>query len=125
MATIVIADDSYVTRAVLAILLEGAGHQVLGQFENGRDALRAVPTLRPDVLLVDMLMPHLDGLDVVRGLRAQGLPTKIIMLSSVSVLAKVREAKAVGVDYYILKPFEGEKVLDTVARCLQGLPVAV
>jgi CheY-like chemotaxis protein len=125
MARIMIADDSFVTRQVLATILEAVGHQVVGSYDNGRAVMAALEGPLPDLLLVDMLMPQASGVEVARTLRARGVDLKIVMISSVTVLEKIREAKEAGVNYYVLKPFEARKVLDVVDRCLAGMPVAV
>lgn len=120
MATIVIADDSATTRKALRMIVEGAGHQVLGIAEDGLDAVRMADELKPDVLLLDMLMPQLDGVEVVGRLRANR--PRVLMLSSVTSTEKIRAARDAGVSYYVLKPFTKEKVLEGLAHCLTGAP---
>ena len=118
MARLVIVDDSPVTRQLLKAIVEAAGHTVLGQADNGRDGLRLARELAPDLLLLDMLLPQLDGIEVLTRLRGEQLPLKVIMLSSVTAVEKVRAARAAGANSYVLKPFEADKVIAEIAKVL-------
>lgn len=118
MATVIIVDDSGTTRQMLRLIMEEAGHTVVASCANGHEGITKAQELSPDLVLVDMLMPIVDGIEVATRLHAMPHPPKIIMLSSVSAVEKIREAKNAGITAYILKPFEVAKVLSVVERCL-------
>jgi two-component system chemotaxis response regulator CheY len=122
MSRIVIVDDAPGTRQLLQVILESAGHEVVGQAADGEAGLALAASLRPDLLVVDMLMPRMDGLEVARRWRAMRPETPAIMISSVTAVEKIRQAKDAGVFYYILKPFEPAKVLAVVAAALARQP---
>ena len=118
MARILIVDDAPTTRQLLKVIVEGAGHEVVGSADNGLDAVRLAGELAPDVMLLDMLLPQLDGVEVVGRLGAQR--PRVIMLSSVTSTEKISAARDAGLNYYVLKPFTPEKVLETLTRALKG-----
>lgn len=122
MSTFLIVDDAPGTRQLLQVLLESAGHEVIGQASDGEAGLALGEKRQPDVLLVDMLMPRVDGLEVARRWRARWPQTPIVMISSVTAVEKIREAKDAGVFYYILKPFEPARVLAVIAAALARQP---
>jgi DNA-binding response OmpR family regulator len=120
MARVLIVDDSPGTRQLLRAMMEAAGHDVVGQADNGRDGLALSQTLKPEVMLLDMLLPQLDGIEVLGRLKTAAYRPKVVMLSSVTAVERVRAARDAGADFYILKPFEVEKVVATVALCLES-----
>ncbi|MBI3964231.1 MAG: response regulator [Chloroflexi bacterium] len=103
MATILIVEDEQPLRDLLAIVIEGAGHRAL-QATDGRQALELIARTRPDLVLADVMMPVLGGLDLCRNLKAQastrGIP--VILVSAVGA----RIACGVGADAFLAKPFD-------------------
>ncbi|NCC31056.1 MAG: response regulator transcription factor [Chloroflexia bacterium] len=104
MLTIVLADDHAVVRAGLRALLENEMDcSVVGEAGNGPEALALVERLQPSLLVVDLMMPGLSGLEVARQARQISAGTRIIILSMHSDESYVREALRVGVTAYVLK----------------------
>ncbi|MBP1465969.1 response regulator transcription factor [Candidatus Chloroploca sp. M-50] len=102
--TIVLADDHAVVRAGLRALLENEMDcSVVGEAGNGPEALALVERLQPSLLVVDLMMPGLSGLEVARQARQISSGTRIIILSMHSDESYVREALRVGVTAYVLK----------------------
>ena len=122
MARIAIVDDSPITRQMLKLMLERAGHQVVAFMDNGRDAVLRVPAYQADVLLLDMLLPQLDGVEVLERLKRQGALPPTIVLSSVTSIEKVRAACDAGAAAYMLKPFDADHLLEAVAHLLAMPP---
>lgn len=118
MIRVVIADDHALFRQGLTELLAGAGSfTVAGTAENGTDALSAVRLSRPDVLILDITMPGMDGFEVARRIREEGIPVKVLMLSMHKEPAAVRRALDLGVDGYILK----EEAFDELANAIRAV----
>jgi DNA-binding NarL/FixJ family response regulator len=80
--TVLIVDDHATFRSFARELLEADGFQVVGESEDGASALEAARTLRPDVVLLDVQLPDFDGFEVAARLRAAGVPSSIVLVSS-------------------------------------------
>jgi two-component system sensor histidine kinase EvgS/two-component system response regulator EvgA len=84
MATIVIADEQPLIRYAVRQFLEARGYQVLVELDNGTDALRKTRDLAPDLLIIDMALPGLSGLEIIRRLRQQANPVPVLVLTAQS-----------------------------------------
>jgi two-component system, response regulator PdtaR len=110
---ILIADDEAVIRLGLRAMLQDAGHEVVGTASNGRSALAQAETTRPDVIVLDIKMPDLDGLDAARQIMLQ-CPTAIVMLTAYSERVLIDRAKAAPVFAYLVKPIKEEMLGPTL-----------
>src|SRR5512139_1137988 len=121
MTTVVIVDDHPIVRAGMrAILSAGADVNVVGEGENGADALRLIGELCPDVLALDVQLPDLNGLEVTRRLHAQGSRTAILILTihtDHETVFGLLEAGAVG---YVLKDEAPETLVSAVRAAGRG-----
>ena len=117
--TIMLVDDELDIRIILRILLEDAATRIL-EVGNGYDALTMAKKTRPDLILLDWMMPGLNGLEVVEALRRDPETTEIpvIMLSSRNHAEEVKQILALGVIAYLAKPFSPLELLQTVERAL-------
>lgn len=100
---VVVADDHPVVRQGLRSYLESQGFAVVGEAADGDEAVRVVRDLRPDVLLTDLVMPGVDGIEAIHRLRSDGLPLGILVLTSFSGSDQVIPAIQAGADGYLLK----------------------
>lgn len=100
---VLLADDHGVVREGLRVLLERVGFQVVAEACDGREALTKASALRPDVAVVDVAMPLLNGIDVTRALRKEGLRTKVILLTFHTERQYVAAAFEAGVSGYVVK----------------------
>ena len=104
-----VVDDEPGIREILRFFLEAAGWSV-ATASNGPDGLAAFAARRPDVVLLDVMMPGMDGFEVARRLRAdEGAGVPIVMLTASG--AKAPDLAQVGVDRYFTKPFDGSEVI--------------
>lgn len=115
MARILIVDDAMFMRSRLRGLLESAGYEVL-EAQNGREAVTAFTEESPDVILMDVTMPEMDGLEALKEIRAQSPEARVIMCSALGQQSIVLEAVRAGARDFIVKPFRPEKVLEAVQR---------
>lgn len=106
-ANLVIADDEPLVRLDLRQLLAGIGHTVVGEAENGEQALALARSLRPDAVILDIVMPHLGGVEVARALVAERLAA-VLMLSGYPEPEMIRRANEAGALAFISKPFRRE-----------------
>ncbi|MDR7462190.1 MAG: response regulator transcription factor [Armatimonadota bacterium] len=101
---VLIADDHELVRRGLAMLLETeAGIQVAGEARTGREAVEGVLRERPDVLLVDLKMPDLDGLGVLKAVKARAPGTRVVLLTGLEVDEAILEAVYQGADGFLFK----------------------
>lgn len=117
MPTILIADDDDAIRTMLRAVLERAGHEVM-EADNGRVALRSVHEARPDLVMLDVEMPDLDGWDTLERLRDVTDAPVIMLTAHASERDKVRGLSA-GADDYVTKPFGREELLARVTAVLR------
>jgi len=107
---ILIADDEALIRMGLRTMLEDRGHKVVGAAAEGASALQMARTEKPDVILLDIKMPGMDGLEAARKIM-QERPTPIVMLTAFSQRELVNQARAACVFGYLVKPVK-EDLLD-------------
>lgn len=121
MINIVIADDHPIVLAGLGQLIRGeAGMQVLATCVNGAEALQAVRTRKPDVLLLDINMPKLDGFGVLRTLSAEHSDVRAIVLTAELDPSAVAAARLAGARGVVLKELSPQHVLDCIRRVHSG-----
>jgi DNA-binding response OmpR family regulator len=125
MAHILVVDDDPAIRQLLIDILAMDGHEARVAVD-GVAAVRALEVLRPDCVILDVMMPGLDGYGVLRNIRAQeGDPVPVIMLTAAAEPNTAARAWADGADYFLAKPFGTADVLDLVDTLLgDSVPVA-
>jgi response regulator NasT len=101
---VVVAEDEALIRLDLVEMLTEAGYKVVGQAGDGESAVRLVRELRPDLVLMDVKMPVLDGISAAESLAAEGI-APIVLLTAFSQADLVERAMAAGVQGYVVKPF--------------------
>jgi DNA-binding NarL/FixJ family response regulator len=117
---VVIADDHAVMREGLAALLAGAGIEVIGTAGNGREAVRIARELTPDVVVMDISMPELNGVEAAREIRVRAPSVRIVMLSMHANREHVHQALAAGAEGYVLKEAAATEVVAAVRAVAAG-----
>ncbi len=118
MARILIVDDSQFMRSILKNLLTPKGHEVVGEASNGREAIEKYKKLRPDLVLLDIVMPDMDGLETLKEIKKIDPNAKVIMCTALGQQKIVIDALKAGARGYIVKPFKAELVLKEIERVL-------
>ena len=118
---LVLADDHPLMLDGLESLFRGAGgFEVIARCRDGEETLQAVRQHKPDVLVLDLRMPRLSGVDVLRKMRAEGLATRVVVLTAVLDEDEVVEAVGLGVRGAVLKEMAPEMLLKCVRRVHDG-----
>jgi DNA-binding NarL/FixJ family response regulator len=117
---VLLADDHAVVRYGLRALLEMSGAQVVGEAGDGREMLRLARELDPDVAILDVTMPGLNGIDATEILREQCPRTRVVILSMHASSEHVHRAFAAGASAYLLKGSASEEILHAVQAVLAG-----
>jgi DNA-binding NarL/FixJ family response regulator len=118
---VVLVDDHAVVRSGLAQLLDGAGDiEVVGQAGDGREAVVVVREARPDVVVMDLQMPGMDGVEATRQILGEQLGAEVVVLTSYSDSTRIVAALDAGAVGYLLKDADPEDVLDGVRAVSRG-----
>lgn len=121
---ILIVDDDPLVRRGLSLILGGSDDlEVVGQADNGTDGVAAVKTHRPDVVLMDIRMPVLDGIAATRQLRAEGHPCRVIVLTTFGGDQFIHHALSAGADGFLLKDTRPAQIVEAVKRVHAGEPM--
>lgn len=111
---VIIADDEPITRMDIKEILENAGYDVVEEAADGFDAVEACKKHRPDLVLMDVKMPLLDGLSAAQIITDEQLADTVIMLTAYSESGFVEEAKNVGVAGYLVKPIDEKSLVPSI-----------
>jgi DNA-binding NarL/FixJ family response regulator len=119
---ILIADDHTLFRDGLRSLLRVAGHEVIGEAKNGREAIDLTHKLNPDMVLMDVSMPELDGISATRQLTGELPGVKVVILTASEDDVKLFDAIKAGAQGYLLKNLEAEDFFAMLDRAAAGEP---
>ena len=115
---ILVVDDASFMRMMVKDILTKNNYEVLGEAENGLDAVEKYKELNPDLVIMDITMPEMDGIEAVKEIKKVNPNASIIMCSAMGQQAMVIEAIQAGAKDFIVKPFQPERVLEAVAKAL-------
>ncbi len=116
--TILIADDALFTRMLLRNILSEHGFTAIVEAETGAEAIWAYERWKPDLVIMDINMPEMDGMTAVRNILALDPRASIIICSALGEKQLMMEALEAGVKDFITKPFQAPKVMEVVNRVL-------
>lgn len=121
LATVIIVDDHSIMRDGLKEVLDRSGeYEVVGQARDGDEAVKEILRLKPDVVIMDLIMPAKDGVEACRDITASLPETKVLVLTASTDAAKVLDAVAAGATGYLQKFSGKEKLLETIREVLAG-----
>lgn len=123
MYRVLIVDDEPIICKGLRETIEwdSLGLEISGEAHNGAEALELVRVNRPHILITDIRMPGMDGIQLVKAIRELGLNTRIIILSGFSDYAFLKEAIRLGVDSYLLKPIDNDELISNLADLVSNI----
>lgn len=114
-------DDKNVVRILEMIILNKKLGVIVGKSDNGIDALEDIQVLNPDIVLVDLLMPGKDGINLVKEAKALNEKTQYIMISQVSSKKMISKAYQSGIEYYISKPIDAIEVQTVIKKVIEKI----
>lgn len=120
LCRVLLAEDHEIVRAGLRALLEQAGHMIVGEAADGRTACRLAQQTQPDIAILDVSMPVLNGLDALRGIQRVSPRTRSIFLTMYAERAFVLRAVQAGARGYVLKSHPADEVLRAIRTVLRG-----
>lgn len=114
MAAVLIVDDTLFMRASIKQMLEENGHSVAGEASNGKEAIEKYAQINPDVVLMDITMPDMDGIEALRLIKEKDPKAKVIMCTAMGQQAMVAKAVELGAMQFIVKPFKAERLMAAI-----------
>lgn len=119
MSKVLIVDDSRTSRKILKGILEGAGHEVVGEAVDGQDGVDKYKELAPEVVTLDITMPVLDGLGSLAEIKKIDPGARVIMVTAAGQQNKMVEAIKLGAAEFVTKPFEPDVILAMVEKVMK------
>ena len=113
---ILICDDAAFMRMMIKDILSKNGYNVVGEAENGAIAVDKYAELKPDLVLMDITMPEMDGIQALKSIRSNDPNASVIMCSAMGQQAMVIESIQSGAKDFIVKPFQADRVLEAVKK---------
>lgn len=117
-ARILIADDLSFMRMIQKEILTKRGYTIVGEASNGLEAVEKFRSLRPDLVLLDITMPLMNGLEAMRKIFGIDPQARVIMCSALGQQNLIVEAIRAGVKDFIVKPFKAERILSAIEKAL-------
>lgn len=115
---ILIVDDAAFMRMMIKDVLTKNGYIVLGEAENGQKAIEKYKELTPDLVIMDITMPEVDGIQAVKEIKKIDPNAKIVMCSAMGQQAMVIESIQAGARDFIVKPFQADRVIEAVKKVI-------
>ncbi|SDG27225.1 response regulator [Desulfosporosinus hippei] len=108
---ILVVDDSLFMRNIVRSVLERAGHQVIGEATNGQEAIYKYMDLNPELVIMDITMPILNGIESLKEILRYNSTAKVLMCSAMGQTTMIKESIESGAKGFITKPFDAELIL--------------
>jgi two-component system, chemotaxis family, chemotaxis protein CheY len=118
-ANILIADDLSFMRMIQKEILTERGYTIVGEAADGREAVEKFKSLHPDLVLLDITMPNMNGLEAMRKIFLLDPKARVIMCSALGQQNLIVEAIKAGVKDFIVKPFKPERILSAIEKALK------
>ncbi len=118
MAKILVVDDANFLRTALTSILKKKNHEIVGEAENGKEAVRLYQELEPDIVTMDITMPVMNGIEAMKKIIELDSKASVIMCSAMEQQKVVFEAIELGAKDFIVKPFDDNRVHDTFERVI-------
>ena len=113
---VLVCDDAAFMRMMIKDILTKNGYNVAGEAENGQKAVEKYNETKPDLVLMDITMPEMDGIQALKAIKAADANATVIMCSAMGQQAMVIESIQAGAKDFIVKPFQADRVLEAVKK---------
>lgn len=118
MKKILICDDALFMRTLIRKALEPLGYDVVGEAENGAQAITMARELKPDLMTLDIVMPEMDGITALERIRKEEPGIRVVMVTAVDQREYMQKAMRLGIADFIVKPFDDSRVISAIDRAL-------
>jgi len=117
--SVLVVDDDHMMREMLKLILHADDYQIIGEAANGKSAIALCASHKPGLVLLDINMPEMDGLQALEEIRKISPLTKVIMVSAEATMDKVKDAISKGAAGFIVKPLNATSVLGKIESCFR------
>ena len=118
MAKVLIVDDASFMRMTIRQMIEPHGHEVVGEAGDGVEAVKKFIEVKPEVVLLDITMPEMNGVEALKRMKELEPTAKVIICSAMGQQAMVAQAIQSGAKDFIVKPFQAERVIEAVKKVI-------
>lgn len=119
MAKILIVDDSSVERYILSTCLKKHGHKIVGEASNGQEAVLFYKASKPDIVILDIVMPNDNGIDILKQIIEYDSNANVIMCTSAALQNTIINAVQLGAKHFLVKPVCPESLMATIHKTLE------
>ena len=116
MRVLIVDDSKIMCDGLQQMLINIADVEIVGQVNNGKDAIATISESKPDVVILDIRLPGLSGIDVLKDIRNKKLPIRVIMLTNYTYPQYRKKCKELGADYFFDKVAEIEEIPNVIAE---------
>ncbi len=116
MARVMIVEDAEFMRMIIKDILLIHGHEVVAEVVDGEEAIQTYLEVKPDLVLMDIIMPDMDGRETLKKILIMDPGAKVVMCSSLGQQAVITESMKIGAMGFIVKPFEPDGMLDVIKK---------
>lgn len=120
---VMIVDDAEFMRMVIKDILLMHGHEVVAEVGDGEEAIQTYMEVKPDLVLMDIIMPDMDGTEALQKLLVMDPEAKVVMCSSLGQQALITESMKIGAMGFIVKPFEPDGLMDLIRKIADQINV--
>lgn len=113
---VMIVDDAAFMRMKLKDILEKNGYSVVGEAQNGLEAVEMYGTVKPDIVTMDITMPEMDGVEALKQIKSHDPQATVVMCSAMGQQGMVMDAIRAGAVDFIVKPFDTNRVIDSLDK---------
>lgn len=118
MAKVLVVDDAAFMRMSIQKMLEANGHEMIGEAENGVEAIKKYMELKPDIVLLDITMPEMNGVEALKEIKTKDPGAKVVICSAMGQQAMVAQAIQNGAKDFVVKPFEVDRLIAAIDRVM-------
>ena len=116
MKKVLLVDDAAFMRMMLKDILTKGGYEVVGEAQNGNEAIQLYKDLKPDIVTMDITMPDCDGIQALKAIKSECSDANVVMCSAMGQQALVVEAIQSGAKDFIVKPFQADRVIEALEK---------
>ena len=120
MARILIADDAVFMRMTIKKMLEPQGHEIVAEAGDGEETIKLCTETQPDLIILDITMPGMDGIEALEKIKKMDRNVKIIICSALGQQELVAQALVLGAENFIVKPFEAGQLIAAVEKVMRS-----